>query len=105
MSPPPRRRPATPATPVVLAQAPHLALLDVLEHALRVAVWALLAEFPTLAGDPHPWRPDPPDQLAARRLLSRMQTFDRTLVRYRRIAITRRTPTPPVVHDGDEFDG
>lgn len=64
--------------------APHLAVLDVVEHALGVAVRALVADFPALIGEPHPWRPDSPDQRAARRMLHQMIRFERTVARYRR---------------------
>ena len=62
----------------------HLAVIDVVEYALGVAVRALVADFPELLGEPHPWRPDSPDQRAARRMLHQMIRFERTITRYRR---------------------
>lgn len=90
-------------TPATLGRAPHLAVLDVIDHALRAAAWAILAEFPALIGDPHPWRRDPPAQLAARRLLRQMKTFDRALARYRRALAPLLEPSPPSATDGDDI--
>lgn len=63
--------------------AAHLAVLDVVEHALGVAVRALVADFPTLLGEPHPRHREEPDERAARRLLHRMLHFERVIARYR----------------------
>ena len=84
-------------TPDTLGRAPHLAVLDVIDHAVHPATCAILAEFPALMGDPHPWCPEPPEQLAARRLLRQMHTFERALVRYRQTLarlLESSTPSP-----------
>lgn len=91
-------------TPATLERAPHLAVLDVIAHALDTAAWALLADFPGLMDDPHPWRPEPPEQLAAQRLLRQMHAFERALIRYRRtLARLHETSTPPST-GGDDID-
>lgn len=50
-----RRQPTPPATPALglgeLIAAPELAALDLLDHALRVATLAVLAQHPHLLGD------------------------------------------------------
>jgi len=84
-----------------LARAPHLAVLDVVDHALRVAACAVYAELPALLGDPHPWRPEPPEHVAARRLLRQIGTFARTLDRYRRTLAPLLEPPPPPDDDID----
>jgi hypothetical protein len=83
-----------------LQRAPHLAVLDVVEHALGVAVRALVADFPALLGEPHPWRPDALDQRAARRLLHQMVRFENTLARYRRSLAAL---APPASTDDIDF--
>jgi hypothetical protein len=91
----PRRSPASVGiSPETLGRAPHLGPLDVAGHALRVAAWTLYAEFPALIGDPHPWRPEPPDQAAARRMLHQMYRFARAVERYRRALAPLLQPTP-----------
>lgn len=97
----PHSRDALALTPASLIQSPHLAVLDVIDHALGTATWALLADFPGLVGDPHPWLADPPEQLAARRLLRQMHAFQRALDRYRRTLLE---PSTPPHTDGDNLD-
>jgi hypothetical protein len=100
-----RRRARTVAiSPESLAHAPHLGVLDLVDHTLRIAALALCAEIPALLGDPHPWRPEPPEQVAARRLLRQMRTFARALDRYRRaLAPSLESPPPPLAHDDLDF--
>jgi hypothetical protein len=81
---------------------PHLTVLDIVEHALGVAVRAIVTDFPALIGEPHPWRPDSPDQRAARRMLHRMIRFERSLARYRRAL--PRLLTPPAADSPDDVD-
>jgi len=90
-------------SPDSLGRAPHLAVLDVVDHALRVAAWALYAELPALMGDPHPWRPEPPEHVAARRLLRQIRTFARALDRYRRTLAPLLAPPPPPADDNIDF--
>ncbi len=80
----------------------HLAVIDVAEYALGVAVRALVADFPALLGEPHPWRPDSPDQRAARRMLHRMIRFERTLARYR--CLLPLLLRPPATDSTDDVD-
>jgi hypothetical protein len=98
----PRSARSVAISPESLGRAPHLAVLDVLDHALRVAAWALYAELPALMGDPHPWRPEPPEQVAARRLLRQIRTFARALDRYRRTLAPLLAPPPQP--PGDDID-
>ena len=82
-------------SPESLGRAPHLAVLDVVDHAVCVAASALYAELPALMGDPHPWRPEPPEHVAARHLLRQIRTFARALDRYRRTLASLPAPPPP----------
>lgn len=83
-------------SPETLGRAPHLGPLDIADHALRVAAWTLYAEFPALIGEPHPWRPEPPQQAAARRMLRQICRFARAVARYHRsLAPLLQRPTTP----------
>jgi len=62
--------------------APELAVLGLLDHALRISAEALLAAHPALVGEPPPWRISP-DLLAARRLLTYATRLSRAIVDYR----------------------
>ena len=90
-------------SPETLERAPHLGLLDVADHALHVAASSLYVEFPALFGDPHPWRPEPPEQAAARRMLRQMYLFARAVARHRR-ALAPLFPPPPAPPDDDDID-
>ena len=90
-------------SPETLERAPHLGLLDVANHALHVAALSLYAELPALFGDPHPWRPEPPEQAAARRMLRHMYLFTRAVERYRR-ALAPLFPPHHAPHHDDDID-
>jgi hypothetical protein len=66
----------------LLAAAPELATLALLETALTVCTAALLAEHPTLGHDLRP-DPEPPSLREARRLLAAAQRLLGTVARYR----------------------
>jgi hypothetical protein len=97
-------RRASAITPATLVRAPHLAVLDVIDHAFGTAAWALLADYPGLVGDPHPGCHEPPDQLAARRLLRQMHTFERALARYRRALLPLLEPATSSPIGDDDID-
>jgi hypothetical protein len=103
----PRRRPSARAvalSPDTLGRAPHLGVLDVVDHALRITAWSMYAEFPELIGDPHPWHPEPPDLVAARRLLRQIASFARVVERYRRtLAPLLASPQRPPPDDDVDF--
>jgi hypothetical protein len=73
-SPPPDHR--------LLAAAPELATLALLETALTVCIAALLAEHPTLDHDLRP-DPEPSSLREARRLIAAANRCRRTVARYR----------------------
>jgi hypothetical protein len=91
-------------SPEIIAREPHLAVLDIVGYSLDTAVRALMDDFPALQGDPHPWRPDPPDLMAARRLLRQMLTFSRALDRYRSALTAALTPPSSPGNDNDDID-
>ena len=66
----------------LLAAAPELATLAVLDHALAVCVTTLLAEHPTLGHELRP-EPEPPSLREARRLIAATHRFRRAIARYR----------------------
>jgi hypothetical protein len=66
----------------LLAAAPELASLLLLETALTVCTAALLAEHPTLGHDLRP-DPEPPSLREARRLIAAAHRLLRTATRYR----------------------
>jgi hypothetical protein len=66
----------------LLAAAPELATLALLDHALAVCAASLLAEHPTLGHDLRP-DPEPPSLREARRLLAAAQRFQIAITRYR----------------------
>jgi len=88
-------------SPALRARAPHLAVLDIVDYALDTALRVLMDDFPALRGDPHPWRPAPPDHLAAQRLLRQIRTFARALDRYRHALATPPESPPPSPADHD----
>jgi hypothetical protein len=84
-----RRRPASPPTaapPTVpdLVDAPELAAIILLEHALDVAADALVAEHMTLIDDFHNPRQQGPVVSLAHTIRLRASALRETLVRYRR---------------------
>jgi len=70
----------------LLAAAPELATLALLDTALDVCTSALLAEHPTLGHDLRP-DPEPLSLREARRLIAATLRFRRTIVRYRNAVI------------------
>ena len=66
----------------LLAAAPELATLALLETALTVCAAALLAEHPTLGHDLRP-DPEPPSLREARRLIAAANRLLGTVARYR----------------------
>ena len=91
-------------SPETLGRAPHLGVLDVVDHALRVAAWTMYAEMPALIGDPHPWHPEPRDLVAARRMMTQMARFARAVERYRRTLAPLLAQPPPLPSaDDDDF--
>lgn len=79
--------------PQTCGRASNLGVLDVVDHALRVAACTLCAEMPALIGDPHPWCPEPPDVVAARRMMMQMARFARAIERYQRTREPTRAPS------------
>jgi hypothetical protein len=79
---PPRiASPPVDITPEMIAAAPELAVLALLDEALRVTRDALLAAQPSLVGEPPAWRVDP-ELVAARRLLRDVATIERSVAHY-----------------------
>lgn len=66
----------------LLAAAPELATLALLETPLSVCTAALLAKHPTLGHELRP-DPEPPSRREARRLLAAAHRFQGTVARYR----------------------
>lgn len=95
--------PADPAPPHLdhrlLAAAPELATLALLETALSLCTAALLAEHPTLGHDLRP-DPEPPSLREARRLIAAAHRFRGTIARYRS-AVTDSLVAPH--HDANPF--
>jgi hypothetical protein len=75
----------------LLAAAPELATLALLDSALAVCTSALLAEHPTLNHDLRP-DPEPPSLREARRLLAAAQRFRCTVACYRNAVIDSLVP-------------
>ncbi len=89
----------SPLDPRLLAAAPELATLALLDSALTVCATALLAEHPTLTHDLRP-DPEPPSLREARRLLAAAHRFRCVVARYRSAVINGLVPQP---HDIDPF--
>lgn len=87
----------------ILAHAPHLPVLDIVDCALHTAGFALIHDFPSLQSDPHPWCPESPEEFAARRLLRQIGTFARAVRRYRRV-ITASIGSPSPSPNNDDID-
>jgi hypothetical protein len=84
----------------LLAAAPELAALALLDSALGICTTALLAEHPTLDHDLRP-DPEPPSLREARRLLAAAQRLRCTVARYRSAVIDSLVPLRG--HDTDPF--
>lgn len=87
--------PAAPAAALLerrlLAAAPELATLALLDSALGVCTTALLAEHPTLDHDLRP-DPEPPSLREARRLIAAAHRLRCTVARYRHAVIDSLVP-------------
>ena len=68
-------------TPETFAAAPELAVLALLDEALRITREALVAVQPALIGEPPSWRVDP-DLIAAKRLLRDVAKLERSVAHY-----------------------
>jgi hypothetical protein len=86
--------------PRLLAAAPELAVLALLDSALAICTSALRAEHPTLDHDLRP-DPEPPSLREARRLLAAAHCFRCTVDRYRNTVID--SLVPPRDYDADPF--
>jgi len=75
--------PPSPPTVPELVQAPELATIVLLEHALDLAAHALLAEHPTLADDFAGARDDGPVLTLASTICRRAAALEQALRRYR----------------------
>ena len=75
----------------LLAAAPELATLALLDTALDVCTTALLAEHPTLDHDLRP-DPEPPSLREARRLIAGAHRLRCTVTRYRNAVIDSLVP-------------
>lgn len=80
----PARAPDPPAVPD-LVLAPELAAIILLEHALGVAVSALIAEHPTLVDDVARQRDGDPAVVLAHAICRRSGALEDILRRYRRV--------------------
>ena len=98
----PRRLLPPPSPPTVpeLVQAPELASITLLEHALDLAAQALLAEHPTLADDFARARDDGPVLTLASSICRRAAALERALRRYRQAV--RDALEPPGSRDGGD---
>ena len=86
-------RPASPALGLdELIEAPELAALELLDHALQVATLAALAQYPHLLGDEHGRVRHDGDPLAtiAESLLDAIAKLRAVLDWYRRVAVDAR---------------
>lgn len=84
----------------LLANAPELATVALLDNALAICAAALTAEHPTLGHDLRP-DPEPPTLREARRLFAAARRLRCTVARYRRTVIDSLTPLRD--HDTDPF--
>lgn len=98
VAPPPK-----PPTVPELVQAPELAALMILEHALEVAREALLAEHPTLCDDFCRPREHGRVLATANTILKRAVALRDTLRRYRS-AVRDAAPGPIAKHAADDHD-
>lgn len=77
----------------LLAAAPELATLALLDNALAVCATTVLAEHPSLRHDLRP-DPEPPSLREARRLIAATHRFHRAIARYRNAVLHVLVPTP-----------
>lgn len=77
--------------------APELAVLALLDQAVRISADALLVAHPALIGEPPPWRLSP-ELVAARRLLDCAMRLANATAHYRRCVL----PAPSAAPDDDE---
>jgi len=82
--PPPH--PDAPITPTTIMLAPELAVLEILDEVITIAIYALCAAHPRL-GDPDPVTPDPPDAQAAEQLIDCLHSSLLANTRYRRVTL------------------
>jgi hypothetical protein len=99
MATPPSAQDAIFVDPRLLARAPELAALALLEVALTISVRALLAEHPTL--ELHEPEPEPESLRRARRLLAAVYPLQRATHRYRLAALA--ALTVPAKEDNDDL--
>jgi hypothetical protein len=78
--------------------APELAVLALLDQAVRISADALLVAQPALIGDPPPWRLSP-ELVAARRLLDCAMRLANATANYRRCVLPAAYAGP---HDDDD---
>lgn len=81
-----------------VVRAPELAILALLDQALRISAEALLAAQPALLGEPPSWRVAS-ELLAARRLLLCASRLSRAIVNYRSCVLHA-----PDAEDRDDHD-
>ena len=76
-----------PLHPPLIASAPELAVIDILNKTLHIAIFSLFDAHPPLAGPdpPPPWRPPPPSTLLADNLIFLACQLADRLAEYRRV--------------------
>jgi hypothetical protein len=90
--------------PEILVRAPILAVLEIVDDAMDTIAWELMHDLPALQDEPNAWRPEPPEQIAARRFLKAGDAFARALRRYERsIVATIEVSTLPATDDDIDF--
>jgi len=90
-------------TPPELAQAPELALIALLDHALELTVRALVAVHPQLCDDERPhWIPQTPSTITAQAILSTVYSLQQSLDDYRHHIHMEMNP-PTTDHDPYPF--
>lgn len=102
VTPPLRTRRALLVQPELLAQAPELAALGLLDVALSISARALLAEHPTLAEFGNPAL-EPVTLRRARRVLARIEPLQRALHHYRLAVIALARAAEKTVDDDLPF--
>jgi hypothetical protein len=90
-----------PPTPPDLAVAPELAAIVLLEHALDIAIYALIAEHPTLLDDFAFARDKSPVLSHAATIWRRANSLGDVLRRYR---LAVRDASTPAEHDASDDD-
>jgi hypothetical protein len=97
----PQVEPFAPVNPHDLSCAPELASLEIVESAVRMALFALLAVHPTLDDFAEP--DEPPSLRRARRLLASASSLDVALRRYRVAVLDAIRPRPAPETDDSPF--